>query len=410
MNKREFEQKIRSIRQTERGLKPDAEWVARTRETLLMQVGNSMPASSLSWGRAAKEWMRHVLRMPKTWLVMIRRPVLATLSIFGVVAGGSIASVSAAEKSVPGDLLFGVKLVTEQARLALTSDKTDKLKLKTEFVSRRTKEINSIASSGVSGKSQRLNEAAEIVKRDLDTVKTQLTEVSTQASPKQAAEAAKLIDQKSSELVTALKNVKADVPDAVRSNVVAAEVAAVNTGVQAVQVLIDSQGNPDVKGIVSRDDLVNSIHQKVQGLEENVVDAAHKLGVTVTSTAVTTTGDGTSTMLTVVASASTSTPVTMAQIANAQEALAQTKQLLQEDKLGQVSNKLIETTKAIVTVEQAVDSFNASSTAASQNTTTTLIITTTSSTLPSGGTAAGVGSSTNSNSLSAPSSTTSTPK
>ena len=128
MTTREFQQKIRAVSQVNRGIVPDPAWVSRTRQTLLMQVRNSMPAEQVSWGDTVKQALKAMV--PARLVALTRAPALATLSIFGVLLGGSIASVSAAERSLPGDFLYPVKLVTEQTRLALTKDRTEKLKLK----------------------------------------------------------------------------------------------------------------------------------------------------------------------------------------------------------------------------------------------------------------------------------------
>jgi len=367
MNHREFEQKIRSIRRAGRGLTPDPAWVSRTRETLMMQVENSMSVTPVSFWRRVRETVRPVAHSFRL-MSFFRRQVIATISIFGLVAGGSIASVSAADNSVPGDFLYPVKLAAEQTQLALTSDKSEKLKLKTEFVGRRVEEIKSIVTSKVGQKTERIQEAAEIMKRDLDTMNTQLVEVTKQDSANASAQSAKLVDLKSTELVDALKDMKASLPDAAaRSKVAEASVAAVNTGVKAVQVLIDTKDQPDAKGVVTNDELVLSIHQKVQGLQDNVVDAAQKMGVTITvSTSTSESGAASSTAVVAIVQTAGAASSSVAQITSAQEALVQTKQLLQENKLEEISNKLFETTKAIVSVEKEANAVVASAVSSTQ--------------------------------------------
>ncbi|HEU0050544.1 MAG TPA: DUF5667 domain-containing protein [Patescibacteria group bacterium] len=401
MNKHEFEKKLRSIRRAERGLTPDPAWVLRTRASLMTQISNSASASPVSFAKRFRESFRP-FGAPIRLLVLIRRQALAVFAIFGVVAGGSIMSVSAADNALPGDLLYPVKLAAEQTRLALTKDQTEKLKLKTEFVGRRTQEIKDIAALKVPQRQERLNEAVEIVKRDLDTVKTQLVQVSAQAPVTQAAEAAKLVDQQSNALVSTLKDVKATLPDNAKTKVTEAEIAAVNTGVKAVQVLIDTQANPETQGLVSHAELVQSINQKMQGLQDNVSEAAQKLGISVlvaTSTRVQTGSTvSTSTQVAVLApeNAASSTPV--AQIINAQQALAQTSQLIQENKLDLASDKLVESGKAVVTAEQVTDltaavaSVNASSSTSGVSTqipvstsTASVIVNVTSTSVISGG-------------------------
>ena len=192
MSKQDFHTRLAVIRHAEREIKPDPAWVLRTRQTLLMQVTNTLPVAQPSWRERFQGALQYLF--PSRIMMAVRGPLLATLSIAGVVTGGSIASVSAAEKAIPGDLLYPVKLATEQTRLILAKNSTDKLKSKTAFVERRGLEMKTIASSDRPKKQEQLREAAETLRRDLDTVNIQLNELSLQDSPLQAG--GKLVDQK----------------------------------------------------------------------------------------------------------------------------------------------------------------------------------------------------------------------
>ena len=334
--------KLEAIRNIKRGITPDAAWVLRTREILLMQVGNSMPAASISmWSR----WrMMGRSFLPSRWLAVVRGPMLAFLSVLSVALGGSIATVSAAERSLPGDFFHPVKLAIEQTRLAFTSGTKDKLKLKTEFLSGRLQEMRDIASSKGDERQARIKASAEMLKRDFDTVKTQLNEVTHQESVgQQLAETAKLIDQTSADALDALKKVKPSVSAEAQAKVAEAEVAAVNTGVKAVQILVVAHDTPHLKEVMSNEELIKSIHGKVQGMEDNIADASKALSGASSSS----TGAG--------ASSSTA----MGQINTAKESLTQTKQLLEEHKLTEVTASLLETVKVVTTAEKTAVEFNA---------------------------------------------------
>ncbi len=227
---------IRSLRDRERGINPDPAWLRSTRETLLMQVKNTMPS-------AETEAIRRRLPIfaPLTARVMrtLRGPAVATLSISTVVLGGSIASVSAAENAIPGDTLYTVKLVTEQARLALASTKQDKVKLKAEFTIRRVAELKTIVSTPVSKKEERASQAADILKRDLDTLKQQLADVQVDSSGSDVADIAKTVDKNAVEVVKALNETKDGFSPEVKEKVVAAQVQAADVGIKALEALVD---------------------------------------------------------------------------------------------------------------------------------------------------------------------------
>ncbi|MSR85529.1 hypothetical protein EXS71_03805 [Candidatus Uhrbacteria bacterium] len=351
-NDRLIKQRIQSIRMASQEITPDLVWMKKTRETLLMQVANGLPEAPVPFFQRVREATRSFISADV--LRAIRQPLMTTLSILGLLIGGSIASVSAAERSVPGDFLHPIKLAAEQAQLAFTSGRTGKLRLKTQFLGRRVAEIQQIVSSNLSQKPERINAAADILKRDLDTVKTQLHEVTNQESVGQVVEAAKFVDQKSSEAASALKTVKPDAPLDAQNKIGEAEAAAVNAGVQAIQVLVESHSQPGGENTITNDELIQSIHGKVQGIEDNIIDAANKI---LSSASSTNAGSTSSTSSLSIINVSTSS--SMAQILDAKNSLAQAKQLLQEEKLDQVTDKLAQTVKVIAVAEQIAEAANA---------------------------------------------------
>ncbi|MCC7522714.1 hypothetical protein IT407_02860 [Candidatus Uhrbacteria bacterium] len=343
MNKRDLLQKLASVRSTERGIVPDQAWVARTRETLLMQVRNSASTAPVRSQRQAKIAVQHFI--PEKLMNLLRAPALAMSAVLMAVLGGSIASVNASERSVPGDFLYPIKIASEQTRLALVSDKSDKLKLKTEFVERRVQEIKSIATA-VEKKPALLKEAAAGLKRDLDTVKQQLADVNKNELPADAAQAAKLVDQKTEAIVNELKQVKSEISSEAGSSLSEVEAAAVHTGVTAIEVLLQTKNNPDAQSVVSEADVLQSITNKVASLQNTLDITAQKLQSLSSSTTQST--------------SSSSVP----EILMASTTLEQAKTLVSENKLDQVSDKLIEAAKTTAQAEASVNQLAASSTSA----------------------------------------------
>lgn len=378
MNTREFQRKIRFIKEVEQDVLPSSAWILKTRETLLMQVGNGMAQIPPPWWVRTREFWLHFV--PSRLIASIRGPVIAVFSVISIVAGGSIASVSAAEQALPGDFLYGVKLATEQTRLVFAKGKTEKIKLKTDFVGRRVEEIRQISASDVSEKPKRIREAAQILKRDLDTVKTQLTEVSSDEQKDvlgvgKVTETAKLIDQKSDELTASLKEVKETIPFEVQDSVAEAESAALATGVQAVQVLIDTHVHPEAQDIVTTDELTKSIQGKVDGMREQISNAVQKiLNASSSSTMMGSLPDsttGTPALLTDPFVTTPSSSSSLAQVKDANSSLDQAWKLLEESKFEEAGDKLGEASKAVSSVEKTagVVAMNAaaSSTAAAMN-------------------------------------------
>jgi hypothetical protein len=174
---------------------------------------------------------------------------------------------------------------------------------------------------------------------------------------------------------------KANVPVDVKIKVSEAQAAAVNTGVKAVQILLDTHDKPETKNVVTREELTQSLQGKVDGLKDNLQDATQKLlAATASSTSVTVV---TSTLDLLTPSSS------LRQIKTVETSLEETKQLIQENKLDEVKTKLAESASAIGAMETSAENLalttaNASSTTppAPASTTSTTDLPTPTSTSP----------------------------
>jgi hypothetical protein len=267
---RDLQQRISALRSIERRLEPEAAWMRATRETLLMQVRNSLPTEPVQTSRTVRQFFSHFI--PRQFALLIRGPVMATLAIFIAALGGSVASVSAAERSLPGDFLYSLKLATEQARLAFTPTKEDKLKLKVEFTNRRGEDIKSVSKIDVPEKPDRVERAAEILKRDLNTVKQQLEEVKSAAPSEKVVEVAKLVDESSNQLVQSLQETKSGLSDATKGKIVEAQAAAADTSVKAIEVLVEK--HQESEDSVSETWVVQAIQDHAQAIADVTGDAS----------------------------------------------------------------------------------------------------------------------------------------
>lgn len=268
----ELTKRLQSLRSIERRIKPDAAWVKATRATILMQVGNTLPTQQASRMESVNQAVQHFF--VANILGVIRKPVMAIVSIVAVVAGGSMMSVSAAERSLPGDFLYGLKLATEQAQLALTTSREEKLKLKTEFTSRRVSELTQVAATAKSqdrAGGDRVKQVAEILKSDLSTIKEQLGDVRQNASPEVSAAAAKLVDQKTNEVITALQQTKADISPDAKAAVTEAQSAAADASVKAIEVLVER--HQESNDIVPVQDVTDAIQNHATAVASATQDS-----------------------------------------------------------------------------------------------------------------------------------------
>ncbi len=357
MTKRQLTTALKLMRETQRHIKPDGAWVLRTRHELLKTVRREAMRRPIS---STKERFKALILafVPRTTVDLIRGPVMAALSVIGMVLGGSLASVSAAERSIPGDILYPVKLAAEQARLLMETEQPKKLQLKTEFVGRRAEEMKKIVTTvDVTKRSERIREAADIMKKNLDTVKTELHVVSMQEGSVQAVEVAKSVDKVSGQVNQAVKDVRDLVPEDAKVDMTEVQTAAVTTSVKAVQIMIEKSEDPGVKAIVSTDELKRSVEEKVLGLEEGIADATQKVA-NVKQASIDAGQDPTPVALGAPTTTGSELLRTLQapidQLKAAKESLETTKQSLEKQDLQQVKEALGEAVKAISAAEKGI--------------------------------------------------------
>ncbi|GEM_PF-805300 len=227
--------RTRNIRKAAGQMKPDAVWVANTRKTLLMQVRNSQPAPIKATATVNRAFNIFLPVISFKWM---RTPTAIISTVILAIFGGSFLSVSASEQALPGDFLYSIKLASEQARMAMVKSPDERIKLKAEFTERRVHEMKQVIDSPRADKSDCVKQSAEVLKRDMDTIKNQLDEVKKTSAPEQAKATVALIDQKIATLIADLQSSKIKLSASERVKLSEAQAAASDTSLKAIEVLL----------------------------------------------------------------------------------------------------------------------------------------------------------------------------
>ncbi|PIR47681.1 hypothetical protein COV06_02240 [Candidatus Uhrbacteria bacterium CG10_big_fil_rev_8_21_14_0_10_50_16] len=160
-----------------------------------------------------------LIRIPGELTDMVARPVALASLLMAMVLGGWITGVNASLSTVPGDALYGIKLVSEQAQLSLASSNT-RAKLHDEFASRRLSEVERLIHSGAPTSDGRVQTALDGFQKQMDGVEESLGKVQDAT---QSVELARIIDKKSEELEVVLE-LTAAVQDSAAHDAVAGNV------------------------------------------------------------------------------------------------------------------------------------------------------------------------------------------
>lgn len=122
----------------------DEKWRAESREKILASVRRTpfwreAPGSKPrpTWLDGFRYWV---------WEGRLLRPALAVFLVFAVFAGSSLWALTAAKASLPGDVLYPVKINVEKAQVNLLLSEEKKIALEMNFAGKRLDEINQILS------------------------------------------------------------------------------------------------------------------------------------------------------------------------------------------------------------------------------------------------------------------------
>jgi hypothetical protein len=212
---------------------PQAGWVSsdtkdRGREVLMAAIGGDRPqvVEVENQEGVASYYGWNAIRM-------FTRPVTAGALVFVLLFGGWFTTAHAASASLPGDTLYGLKLVTERAQLAVSSTERRAV-LHTEFAQRRLEEVAVLQSRG---DSVLVSQAMEAFRDELQGAQEELLILREDGNVETIA-IASVIDQKVGDLndsLTSLEGAEETIDDVDESKKVAREVSdsAVGTIVDA---------------------------------------------------------------------------------------------------------------------------------------------------------------------------------
>lgn len=203
------------LRAADQGLIPDKEWSALCRERLLSGV-----RASRVWQEAALADTDKKAGLAAVFTDLLRfrpislRPVFAVVAAVAIVASGSIATVSAARASLPGDVLYPVKIGLEKAQITLTASPQKKAELAMANALTRIKEVKEIIKKDkTSGQSTpdsaaRITEAINRFNDNINGLQKQLEEVREADGAGEAAAVSKLVNDKTAALASNLSDIQ----------------------------------------------------------------------------------------------------------------------------------------------------------------------------------------------------------
>ncbi len=168
------------------------------------------------------------------------RPLAVGFASLAILLGGWTGMVGASFDSVPGDVLYPVKIANEKVQLSLAFSDEQKTKLHVEFASKRLDEVVIISSSDSSEKEEQVRIAMNSFTNEIETVNQKIEEMKV-SDLEGAAELVKIVDTKVAEYEDVLEQSEVDFADAELTEIASAIEVVEEADTQVVEVMVENQ-------------------------------------------------------------------------------------------------------------------------------------------------------------------------
>lgn len=293
----ELKRQLQQIRSIDR-MRPDQAWVQKTRADLLRHIA----ATSTETVKPAPHSFLHMSeRMSGIFAIFVPQPIAAVVRplatavmVLAVAVSGWIASVSASY-SIPGDVLYNVKIAAEKTQVAVatvTGADEWKAQLHMKFATERARETKEVVAKNIPESSEQATNAMESLNKSIVAASDSIKDVSD-TEPEKAIELARDANTKTEEIVTTLNQVTKDttlVGDIDLTKKVVETTKLVNeTSISTVEAMVHKQteegtvaASEEVKDLVAKK--INTILQEQKVTTEAIAQVQTVSSSTVSST------------------------------------------------------------------------------------------------------------------------------
>jgi hypothetical protein len=196
-------EQLKSLKHERAGGSPDAQWLVSTKETLMMQIGNTVGGSEPRTGfRALAESLR--IFFPENLAKAMAIPMAVLLLLVGT-SLGSTAVVAAAHDTLPGHPLYNVKLAAESLNLRFAG-KSDRTERRVEIAGRRLNEMARLASSVDYDKEGKIERVAALFSDEMNAIRKDLSDLQDEKDADEAIRIALRVEAKSDEYQAIFKH------------------------------------------------------------------------------------------------------------------------------------------------------------------------------------------------------------
>ncbi len=290
MKDKDLIKKLKSLRNTEAGGKPQGSWVMENKSILMSQIGGGRQEiqEEKSSGKYYFQFFAEVFGNK------VLKPVGGALLLVVVYFTYS-AGMSMANASLPGDMLYPIKTVQEKVQMALTFSDDKKVQLQMNIVTKRADELQALSSKPDSAdKKANMASTVKKISSDIKEVKTKFDKINQVASPEfkvSILSLAKEVDDKTliveKTLVDTHKTLTGDTKKELAKDVKEAIASAEATGASALTVIVKNynEGGKDI----ADNDVASRVAERIKTTEETIAVAVSDANKLASSTSATST-------------------------------------------------------------------------------------------------------------------------
>lgn len=270
MTNSEFYKTIKLVEE----VKPNLQWVMNNRSALLSQIGYSTKKSEVTNLSRVQDLVKPVSGFVWNFIssqkivVSFGRPLMASLAgVALLLSGVSVMAVS--RKTVPGNILYPVKIAEEKVQLSFASSVEEKIQLETRFAGHRIDELNRLTGlQTVSNKQtdEKIAKAMSNLKNNITTIKTHLADLTDKGEARQAMLIAKELDSKIIGYAVTLNKLNNNESGVGKVNEALNQVESVSDKTLAVMVAKQSE----VKDVVSNVEIAEKLNNKIAFVEKGI--------------------------------------------------------------------------------------------------------------------------------------------
>lgn len=290
---RALKTQLKQLKSAHNGVNPDHLWVEENKKRLMLQITNTVGAApEVSTLVAIKKFIKTFV--PSNVLRFLR-PVFTVAMVLVLAIAGWGASVSASFNSLPGDVLWNVKVAAEKTQIAFAGSKEEKIKKQLEFAERRVEEVKMVFEKGDKSTDKHRSAA----KKELEKVKESVKDVvktadetvrdTVKTDPTKAVQLALVVENRADNIVAGLDQLK-EVADKTGDKELVQQVVKTaketsETAYIPVQSVLEASTQPEVVTDQKvQQEVKQIVTEKLQGVLEDTEKVKQKLQTDISAT------------------------------------------------------------------------------------------------------------------------------